>query len=110
MCIAQVADPLQPQKTIPKEENSFDWKLNTRDLAAQEPDLLALDKEDKVLYSHEPLCLSTQSEISLGNEDCMALANLSPNGDKGTETDFTSDYTEFGTDNCATHHICSDYN
>ena len=25
MCIAQVTDPPQPQKTIPKEENSFDW-------------------------------------------------------------------------------------
>ena len=40
----------------------------------------------------------------------MALANLSPSEDKDTETDFTSAHTEFGTDKCATHHICWEYN
>ena len=69
----------------------------------------ALDNEDKVLYSPNPLCLSTQSEVIIGNNKCMALANLSPSEDNDSETDFTTAHTEFGTDNCATHHICSYY-
>ena len=82
--------PKHPHQVDIKEEDPFDWKINTRDLDAQEPDLLALDNEDKVLYSPIPLCLSTQSEISLGNDKCMALASLSPSEDKDTETDFAS--------------------
>ena len=104
-----VVPKLQTHPTHKENEKAVDWKLSTRDLAAQEPDMWALDNDDKVMYSTKPLCLSTQSEISLGDNKCMALANLSPSEDKDTETDFTSAHKEFGTDNCATHHICWDY-
>ena len=108
--VPMVVPKLQTHLVHKKNEKSIDWKFKSRDLAAQEPDLWALDNDDKILYSTKPLCLSTQSEISLGNNKCMALANLSPSADKDAETAFTSKHTEFGTDNCATHHICSDYN
>ena len=40
----------------------------------------------------------------------MALANLFPSNDNDSETNCMSAHIYFGTDNCATHHICSDYN
>ena len=109
-CTSRVVEPQQTHPIINTEIGTVNWKVNTRDLATQDMDLLALDNENKVLYSPRPLCLSTQSEISLVNNKCMALANLSPSQNEDTEINFANEHTEFGTDNCATHHICSDYN
>ena len=75
------------------DEKAFDWKINTRDLIAREPDLLALDNDDKVLYSSNPLCLSIQSEIIPGDNKYMALTNLSTSENNDSETKFTSAHT-----------------
>ena len=59
-------------------DTSVDWNLNKRDLVSKEPDFLAIDDNEKVYYSPKPLCLSSQTDIHLGEGKPVVLANFLP--------------------------------
>ena len=61
-----------------------------------------------IFYSAQPLCLGTQADTHLDTGTVMAPSNTSPDSAEASEVNFTSSSTEFGTNNCATHHICLD--
>ena len=91
--------------TTIKSNIETDWNLNTRDLVSKETDFLTVDDKEKICYSVQPLCLRTQADTHLDIGIVMALSNNSPDSAEASEVNFTSSLTEFGTDNCATHHI-----
>ena len=53
--------------------------------------------------------MNTQSEIFIGKDKPLALANVSNGDATNSECNFAIASTKFGTDNCTNHHICSDF-
>ena len=78
----------------------FDWDLNTRDLASNEPTLQSLDNDQKVYASPTVLCYSNQSNIFIGEDQPLELINVSTGGATNGECNFISSFTEFGTEHC----------
>ena len=67
-----------------------------------------MDDDNKVLYSPKALCLTLQTKIHIGEIKPYALSNIHDENSTDCEFNFAPHSDAFGTDNCTTHHICSD--
>ena len=74
-------------------QHNMSWDMNT-----------ILSEQNIVTNIHHAMCFTTDIDDDLSP---LILHNVSKHATSDKTISFTNEETEFGTDNCATHHICS---
>ena len=82
--------------------------MHTRELATKEASQEELDDNNTVFYQSTQLYMAAQTKILIGKYKPYALVNIS-NNNMDDEYNLISSSDAFDTDNCANHHICSDF-